>query len=139
MHSPPARAWRSGGGEYSQLRQDGAGGKTRSFWRPKGAISLAWNPSSPWETNLKLQRKVGQLDFSDFLVSVDLDTNNSNGGNPELVPPQSWLLQFELIRSLGPLGKIRLNLEGEDIQDLVEQIPLTPTPKRRATSVTPGE
>jgi hypothetical protein len=117
----------SGGGEYSQLQQDGAEGNTRNFWRPKGAVSLAWNPPSQWELNLKLQRRVGQLDFYDFLASVDLDNNNANGGNPELVPPQIWLLQLELIRSLGPMGKIRLNLEGQDITDLVEQVPLSAT------------
>jgi outer membrane receptor for ferrienterochelin and colicins len=117
----------SGGAEYSRLQQDGAAGQTRHFWRPKGAVSLAWNPPSPWEMNFKLQRKVGQLNFFDFLASVDLDTSNANGGNPELVPPQSWLLQWELIRSLGAAGKLRFFIEGEQIQDLVEQIPLSPT------------
>ncbi len=133
----------SGGAEYSRLKQDGAGGQTRRFWRPKGAVSLAWNPPSPWEMNFRLQRKVGQLNFFDFLASVDLENNNANGGNPELVPPQSWLLQVEAIRSLGAAGKIRLFVEGEEIHDLVEQVPLSPTteapgniPKARRLSAT---
>ena len=58
---------------------------------------------------------------------MDLENNNANGGNPELVPPQSWLLQVEAIRSLGPAGKIRFFVEGEEIHDLVEQVPLGPT------------
>jgi outer membrane receptor for ferrienterochelin and colicins len=115
------------GGEYSVLSQNGAGGKTRSFFRPKGSVSLAWNPGSPWEMNLKLQRKVGQLNFFDFLATVDLQNNNANGSNPELVPPQSWLAQFETIRSLGPNGKIRLTLEAEDISDIVDQVPISAT------------
>jgi outer membrane receptor for ferrienterochelin and colicins len=114
----------SGGGEYSQLRQDGAGGQTRSFWRPKGSLSLAWNGASAWETNLKLQRKIGQLNFFDFLSSVNLENDTANGNNPELVPPQSWLLQLEVVRSLGGAGKLRFNLEGERTRDLVGQIPL---------------
>jgi outer membrane receptor for ferrienterochelin and colicins len=114
----------SGGGEYSQLRQDGAAGQTRSFWRPKGSVSLAWNGESAWETNLKLQRKIGQLNFFDFLATVNLDNNTANGGNPELVPPQSWLLQVEVVRSLGAAGKLRFNVEGERIRDLVGQVPL---------------
>ena len=117
----------SGGAEYSRLSQDGDTGQTRSFWRPKGAISLAWNSDSPWEMNLRLRRKVGQLNFFDFLASVDVSNNNANGGNPELVPPQSWLLQLETLRSLGPHGKIRLNVEAEHISDIVEQVPLSPT------------
>jgi hypothetical protein len=127
---PLSRTWSlqlSGGAEYSQLSQDGDTGQTRRFWRPKGAISLAWNSDSPWEMNLRLQRKVGQLNFFDFLASVDVTNNNTNGGNPELVPPQSWLLQLETVRSLGPHGKIKLNLEAERISDLVEQVPISAT------------
>ncbi len=117
----------SGGGEYSQLHQDGEDGQKRSFWRPKGSVSVAWNPDSRWELNLKLQRKVGQLNFFDFLASVDLENNNSNGSNPELVPPQSWLTQLEVIRSLGPHGKIRLTLDAENITDYVDQVPISAT------------
>ena len=66
---------------------------------PKDPVALAWNPASQWEMNLKLQRKVGQLNFFDFLASVDVVNNNANGSNPELVPPQSWVLQLETIRT----------------------------------------
>ena len=117
----------SGGYEYSQLGQDGGAGRTRSFWRPKGSVSLAWNPASQWEMNLKLQRKVGQLNFFDFLASVDVINNNANGSNPELVPPQSWVLQLETLRNLGGRGKIRLNMEAEAVSDLVTQIPISST------------
>jgi hypothetical protein len=116
-----------GGYEYSQLSQNGGAGRTRSFWRPKGSVSLAWNPASQWEMNLKLQRKVGQLNFFDFLASVDVINNNANGSNPGLVPPQSWLLQLETIRTFGGQGKIRLNLEAENVTDLVTQIPISAT------------
>jgi hypothetical protein len=127
---PLSKTWSlqlSGGAEYSQLSQDGDTGQTRSFWRPKGAVSLAWNSDSPWELNLRLQRKVGQLNFFDFLASVDVSNNNANGGNPELVPPQSWLLQMETVRSLGRHGKVKLNLDAERITDIVEQVPLSAT------------
>jgi outer membrane receptor for ferrienterochelin and colicins len=117
----------SGGGEYSQLKQDGENGQTRSFWRPKGAVAFAWNPGTKWEMNLKLQRKVGQLDFFDFLASVDLTNNNTNGNNPELVPPQSWGAQVETIRSLGRHGKLRFTIEAEDISDYVDQVPISAT------------
>ena len=116
----------SGGVEYSVLSQDGLTGKTREFWRPKGAVSVAWDPASEWEWNLKLQRKVGQLNFFDFLASVDVNNDNANGANPELVPPQSWLLSANAIRSLGQYGKVTMTVEYEDITDLVEQVPLGP-------------
>jgi outer membrane receptor for ferrienterochelin and colicins len=117
----------SGGVEFSRLKQDGEAGQTRRFWRPKGSVSLAWNPNTRWEMNLKLQRKVGQLNFYDFLASVDVDNNNANGSNGALVPPQSWLMELETVRNLGAAGKLRLNLTREDIEDRVEQIPISAT------------
>jgi hypothetical protein len=116
----------NGGMEYSVLSQSGARGQTRSFWRPKGLVALAWNPASPWQLNLKLQRKVGQLNFFDFLASVDVNNSNANGSNPELVPPESWLASVEAIRSLGQYGNIKLTVEGEDIINIVDQVPLGP-------------
>ena len=89
-------------------------------------MALAWNPASKWQLNLKLQRKVGQLNFFDFLASVDVNNNNANGSNPELVPPESWLASVEAIRSLGQYGNIKLTVEGEDITNIVDQVPLGP-------------
>jgi outer membrane receptor for ferrienterochelin and colicins len=103
----------SGGVEFSQLEQNAGAGESRSFWRPKGSVSLAWNPASQWEMNVKLQRKV--------------INNNANGSNPRLVPPQSWVLQLETLRTLGGSGKIRLNIEAEEVSDLVTQIPISAT------------
>ncbi|MEO8308466.1 MAG: TonB-dependent receptor plug domain-containing protein [Pseudomonadota bacterium] len=116
----------NGGVEYSVLSQDGLTGLTRSFWRPKGLVSLAWNPPSDWEFNFKLQRKVGQLNFFDFLASVNVNNDNFNGSNPDLVPPESWLATAQVIRNLGPYGKVKLTLEAEDITNIVSQVPIGP-------------
>jgi outer membrane receptor for ferrienterochelin and colicins len=124
-----SKAWSlqvSGGVEYSVLSQSGLNGKTRSFWRPKGLVALAWNPASDWQMNFKLQRKVGQLNFFDFLASVDVNNSNNNGSNPDLVPPQSWLGRIEAIRGMGQYGTIKFILEGEDITDIVDQVPISP-------------
>jgi hypothetical protein len=120
------------GGEYSQLGQSGGNGLTRSFWRPKGSASLAWKASPSLDVSFKLQRKVGQLNFGDFLASVDLQNSNDNAGNAKLVPPQSWLGEMEVNRSLGKLGSVKLKLTGELISDLVDQVSIT------ATSEAPG-
>jgi outer membrane receptor for ferrienterochelin and colicins len=114
----------SAGGEYSQLVQSGDNGLTRSFWRPKGSVSLAWKASSRTDISLRLQRRVSQLNFGDFLASVDLQNNNANGANVQLVPPQNWLAELELNHSMGSLGSLKLRVESEKIKDLVEQVPL---------------
>ena len=117
----------SAGGEYSQLRQAGAGGLTRSFWRPKGQLALNWRPDERTTANLRLQRRVGQLNFLDFLATVNFSDDRENAGNPELVPPQSWELDLEGIRNLGRYGTTRLRLYGRWYQDVVDTIPIGPT------------
>ena len=115
------------GGEYSQLRQTGSGWLTRSFIRPKGTLALTWKASPALTMSSKLQRKVGQLTFGSFLASVDLQNGNDNGANPQLVPPQSWLLENEANLSLGKIGSIKFKLDSELISDLVDQIAISPT------------
>ena len=117
----------STGGEYSKLQQVGGGGLTRTFKRPKGSVSLAWKPSETLDVNLKLQRRVGQLNFYDFLASVNLNDDSENAGNPDLVPQQSWEFEAELVKNLGAWGTTTLRLYDHRIDDLIDIIPIGAT------------
>ena len=114
----------SAGGEYSTLAQAGAGGHTRSFQRPKGELSAAWKMTPKTDVNIKLARRVGQLDFSDFLASVDLQDDTETAANPDLVPQQSWELDVEGVRSLGAHGSTTLRLYGRLIDDIIDYVPI---------------
>ncbi len=112
------------GAEISNISQDGSNGLSRTFVRPKGSLALTWRPNSKLDINARIERRVGQLNFGSFLASVDIGNNgNSNSGNPLLVPPQSWVGEVELNRSLGDAGSIKLTLEAESISDLIDQVP----------------
>jgi hypothetical protein len=113
-----------GGFEYSKLQQTGSMGLTRTFWRPKGSASIAWNIEKGFDISLKIARVVGQLSFSDFLARVDLDQGNGSAGNVNLVPPQSWEVNFEAKKELGAWGTTTLKLYGKRYQDYIEWIPL---------------
>ncbi len=110
------------GAEYSQIAQSGANGLTRQFVRPKGLVSLSWKASPRFDINARLERKVGQLDFGDFIASVDLRDDNNNAGNPELVPPQSWLAGLELNRNFGPMGSVKVKVQQEWFTDIIDQV-----------------
>jgi outer membrane receptor for ferrienterochelin and colicins len=114
----------SAGGEYSKLQQVGGGGLTRSFWRPKGSFSAAWKPTKSLDVNLKLARKVGQLNFFDFLATVNLGSDTENAGNPDLVPQQSWEAEVEAIRNFGAYGTSTVRVYGRLIDDIVDIIPI---------------
>ncbi|HEX6087759.1 MAG TPA: TonB-dependent receptor [Thermoanaerobaculia bacterium] len=114
----------SAGGEYSQLAQAGAGGTTRSFYRPKGELSAAWKVSPVTDVNIKLARRVGQLNFFDFLASVNVRDDIQTAANPNLVPEQSWNLDVEGVRNLGTLGSTTLRVYGQLIDDIIDYIPI---------------
>jgi outer membrane receptor for ferrienterochelin and colicins len=114
------------GGEYSNLRQIGAGGLSRTFWRPKGLFSAAWKATPRLDLNFKLQRRVGQLNFGDFLARVNLTDESENAGNVELVPTQSWEADLEATRNLGRYGTTTLRLYGRLYDDIIDIVPIGP-------------
>ena len=119
------------GGEYSKISQSGARGESRSFVRPKGSVALAWQPQPDLDLSLKVERSVGQLNFFDFVESIDVSQNNGNAGNPGLVPPQSWRAELEATQKLGPWGSLTVNIYGEKFSDIVDSIPITATTEAR--------
>ncbi|OYY67767.1 TonB-dependent receptor plug domain-containing protein [Sphingomonas sp. 28-63-12] len=114
----------TGGAEYSQLGEISIGNRPRQFFRPKGSASLAWRPAAGWDSSLKIERKVGQISFGDFLANQDVTNNRANAANPNLVPPQSWEVTGELSRNFGRWGKTRLKAYHYWIEDIVDRIPV---------------
>ncbi|WIO74112.1 hypothetical protein QP938_12525 [Porticoccaceae bacterium LTM1] len=115
------------GVEYSQISQSGSVRQTREFVRPKGFASLAWRPNASWSLSAKVERQVGQLDFDDFVASVNLEDNTADAGNPNLVPPQTWLIELESVINFGSMGVINLRAYQKYISDIVDQIPIGST------------
>jgi hypothetical protein len=111
-------------GEYSQLTQEGAGGRSRTFYRPKGFINLAWQPRPGFDLSARIERVVGQLNFFDFVASANVSGGTTNAGNADLVPPQSWNAQLQATRNLGRWGTITARLYGRLISDIVDVIPI---------------
>ncbi|MBV9528022.1 TonB-dependent receptor plug domain-containing protein [Sphingomonas sp.] len=112
------------GAEVSRLDLVNDDQPARRFFRPKGSIDLGWHPSKGWDLSLKLRRRVGQIDFSDFISQEHLSSDREDAGNPNLVPPQSWEVETEVGRDLGRWGKTRLNLHYYRVQDIIDVIPI---------------
>lgn len=113
-----------GGGEYSRIAQSGSNALSRTFQRPKGSLSLAWAPIAGLDINLEVARRVGQLDFGDFLASVNLTDDQENAGNNNLRPQQNWDVTLEATRNFGAWGTATLKLFHEQIEDLVLIVPV---------------
>jgi hypothetical protein len=114
----------SAGGEYSQISQSGPLGLTRTFWRPKGFVSLDWKVDPDLNLAGRIERVVGQLNFFDFIATVDLDQDRADASNANLKPEQSWVYELEASWRLGALGNLTMSGYLEDLIDVVDQIPL---------------
>mgnify|MGYP003823856725 FL=1 len=112
------------GGEYSQLSQTGPGGLVREFVRPKGFALLAWTATPDLDFSFRIERKVGQLNFGDFLASVNLGDNTQQAGNAELVPDQSWVGEVEANGRFGAFGALKVKFVSQLIEDIIDQIPI---------------
>ncbi len=113
-----------GGAERSTLTQTGPNGLARSFFRPKGTLSLTWKPSADFDLSAKLRRRVGQLSFDDFLARAFLNDDNQNAGNNQLVPQQDWSVEIEANKKLGAWGSSKVRLLYRAIEDYVDIIPI---------------
>ncbi|MEL6485693.1 MAG: TonB-dependent receptor plug domain-containing protein [Pseudomonadota bacterium] len=111
-------------GEYSRISQSGELGQTRTFYRPKGFVALDWKVRQGVNIAARVERLVGQLNFFDFIATVDLNQDRENVTNADLVPQQSWRAEVEANISLGALGTLNLRPFYEDITDIVDQIPI---------------
>lgn len=112
------------GAENSTISQTGVAANSRNFRRPKGTASLAWAVSPGFDVSLEVARRVGQLNFGDFLASVNLSDENQNSGNNDLRPQQSWESELEITKSLGAWGSATLALFDHRVEDFVTIVPL---------------
>src|SRR5437764_3908265 len=112
------------GAETSALDRVDDDQPARKFFRPKGSVTLAWRPAKDWDVSLKLRRRVGQIDFLDFLAQHVLRQDRENAGNSELCQPQSWEAETEFAHDLGRWGKTRLNLHYYKVTDIIDVIPI---------------
>jgi outer membrane receptor for ferrienterochelin and colicins len=119
------------GAEYSELTSSGPGGLTRRFIRPKGKVALAWKVGAKTTINWFVQRRVDQLNFFDFASSVDVANGQGNGGNGLLVPPVVNRSELEFVQDLGRWGNASVAFAYAYAEDLVDQIPLSPTTEGR--------
>lgn len=119
------------GAEYSELTSSGPGGLSRSFVRPKGKLAFAWKVGAKTTINWFVQRRIDQLNFYDFASSVDVANQQGNTGNGLLVPPVVNRSELEFVQDLGRWGNASVAFAYAYAQDLVDQIPLSPTTEGR--------
>ena len=112
----------NGGAEISQIAADG--GEPRRYVNPKGLASLNWRASERLTLDASIERRVDQLNFFDFLATVDVRDDTDRGRNNAISPPTRWIARAEAVVRLGEWGSVTPSLSWQRIEGVIEAIPI---------------
>jgi hypothetical protein len=109
--------------EYSKIQVRGDVNLDRDplkFWKP--SLTLDWKGNNGWHGQVSAKRTVAQLDFYDFISSAELSADRINGGNPDLVPQQTWELRGMVEHPLLGDGVAKLDLGFDLVNDFQDRV-----------------
>lgn len=110
--------------ELSRISQTGDTDKARSFVYPKPRFQLTWRPAKNHQLRFRVQKTVGQLDFSDFTASTEVNLGTVVGGNAELVPQKSLIFEGVYEYRFWNRGSLELTASHAKLDDVIDVIPL---------------
>jgi hypothetical protein len=109
--------------EYSKISVRGDVDLDRAplkFWKP--SLTFDWKGGKGWHGQLSVRRTVSQLDFYDFISSAELSADRINGGNPNLVPQQTWEFRGTIERPLMGEGLAKLDVGYDLVNDFQDRV-----------------
>jgi Outer membrane protein beta-barrel family len=109
--------------EHSKITESGDTSLERAFTYPKPSLAMTWSPSKEDQLRLRIERKVGQLNFQDFISSVNLSSNVLSAGNAQLRPDQRWSYEAAFEKRFWGNAAVVMTLRHEDISDVVDVFP----------------
>ena len=110
--------------EASELEQSGDVGARSRFFFPKPRLLVSWAPDAQTQWRLRLERTVGQLDFSDFVSSASLETLRVEAGNPDLEPERASTAGLNYERRFWSKGAANLSFSHSEIEQAIDRVPI---------------
>ena len=110
--------------EASTISQSGDADQEKSFFFAKPRFLATWTPRPNNQLRLRFERELGQLDFSDFAASAELNDGNVYGGNVNLEPEQRWISELTYERRFWGEGIVSIGYRHDKIIDAIDRIPL---------------
>ncbi|MBX9732159.1 MAG: hypothetical protein K2X59_12600, partial [Sphingomonas sp.] len=95
---------------------------TYRFFKPR--VVVTWNPSSRTTLSLRAERKVGQLDFGDFVGAQQVADGSATQTNSRLQPSQTDGLRLTAERRWGARGSVSVTFVGERLTNVIDVVPV---------------
>ena len=96
--------------------------KTLTF--PKPRLLVAWSPTATDQLRVRIEREVGQLDFTSFAASASLNGTGIVAGNPNLTPQQDWAYEVTYERHFWKDGVVALTARRLELSDVIDRAPV---------------
>lgn len=95
---------------------------TYRFFKPR--VVATWNPTGQMTLSLQAERKVGQLNFDDFVGAQQVADGSSTRTNSALRPSQTDGLRLTAERRWGTRGSVSITFVSERITNVVDIVPV---------------
>ena len=109
--------------EASRLTVTGDASARRNLRFLKPKATLDWTGPDGLHIQLSAARTVAQLNFEDFISSVELTSERVNGGNAELLPQRAYEVRLVAEKPILGDGSAKLELGYDAISLLQDRVP----------------
>ncbi len=110
--------------ESSVLSQSGDTNLSKPLSFAKPRLQTSWRPIPGNEFRFSVERRVGQLNFDDFVSSANLLNNNVEAGNRDLEPDRTTRFELTWERRFWTRGSLTLTAQRDDISQLIDHVPI---------------
>ncbi|MFL2771723.1 MAG: TonB-dependent receptor domain-containing protein, partial [Rhodospirillaceae bacterium] len=109
-----------------QVGSDVSSNRSLKFLKP--SLDIWYNSDDSTQMWFSFRRDVGQLDFDDFVATVNREDNEVLAGNPDLVPEKSWDFEVGIERRLiGGAGLVNGRIFFRRVNDVKDLVPFSLT------------
>ncbi len=110
--------------EASTISSAGDVALSRTLAFPKPRLVVTWTPDAADQLRFRVEREVGQLDFTNFAANAALNATGVTAGNPNLLPQQDWAVEAAYDRHFWADGVVSLTARHLFLHDVVDQVPV---------------
>ena len=114
--------------ETSMISQIGDTNRERAFTFGKPRAIVTYDVADDLQLRLRMERRVGQLDFGSFAASSDHVLGTVTAGNANLVPESSWDHEIAIEQRFWDEGSVTLTYLRAEVENINDRIVVvTPT------------
>jgi hypothetical protein len=104
--------------EFSRISALGVAPRSLAYVKPR--LLASWSPWSDTQLRVRIERVVGQLDFTNFIASSNLAGVGVSAGNVNLRPDQHWQFEGDYELHFWSTAALVVSAMHDDITDLVD-------------------